>query len=322
MSLLSGPHAPILTVTLNPALDFAGSVARVLPNRKLRMGTVLTDPGGGGINMARVIARLGGQAIAAVSLGGVLGAEIARLLAADGIAQLSLPCPGDSRQSLSVTDDSDGKQYRFVMPGPEWSGEMAGDALDILAGAMRPGGWVALSGSNPPGMADGFALDLARRVNASGASLLVDTSGPALKALAAARAGIAVLRIDGPEAEFLAGRPLPERSDTAAFARDLVARGVAQVAVLARGSDGNILADATGAWHARAVPVQVVSAVGAGDSFAAGLLLGRARGGDWPEALALAAACATATCLMPATRLGSAVDVARLLAEGAITRMA
>ncbi len=322
MSLLSGPHAPIVTVTLNPALDFAGSVAQVLPNRKLRMGAVLVDPGGGGINIARVVARLGGQARAAVSLGGVLGDEIARLLDAEGIARLALPCPGSSRQSLSVTDEGDGKQYRFVMPGPEWSPDLADEALEILAAAVPRGGWVALSGSNPPGLADGFALDLARRVEAAGGALLVDTSGAALKALAAARAGIAVLRIDGPEAEFLAGRPLPERADTAAFARDLVARGVAQVAVLARGSDGNILATADGAWHARAVPVQVVSAVGAGDSFAAGLLLGRARGGDWPEALALAAACASATCLMPATRLGEAADIARLLAEGAITRMA
>ena len=322
MSLLSGPHAPILTVTLNPALDFAGAVAQVLPNRKLRMGSVLTDPGGGGINMARIVARLGGKATAAVSLGGVLGAEIARLLAADGIAQLSLPCAGDSRQSLSVTDDSDGRQYRFVMPGPEWDAAGADAALDTLAGAMQPGGWVALSGSNPPGLDHGFAARLAQRVAAGGASLLVDTSGPALKALAAVQADIAVLRIDRAEAEDLAGRPLPLAQDTAAFAQALVGRGVAQVVALARGAEGNVLATAAGAWHARAVPVEVISAVGAGDSFAAGLLLGRARGGDWPDALALAAACATATCMRPATRLGSARDIAHYLAQGKITRLA
>lgn len=322
MSLLSGPHAPIVTVTLNPALDFAGSVARVEANRKLRLGEVLTDPGGGGINIARVVARLGGAATAAVSLGGVLGGEIARLLDAEGVARLALPCPGPSRQSLSVTDDSDGRQYRFVMPGPAWTDALEQEALAVLAGAVPRGGWMALSGSNPPGMAEDFAAQLARRVAAAGGALLVDTSGAALRVLAEAQANIAILRIDGPEAEFLAGHPLPERADTAAFARDLVARGVARAVVLARGSDGNILATDAGTWHARAVPVRVVSAVGAGDSLAAGLLLGRARGGDWPEALALAAACATATCLMPATRLGEAADIARVLAEGAITRMA
>lgn len=322
MRLLAGPHAPIVTVTLNPALDFAGEVPQVLPNRKLRLGAVLEDPGGGGINIARVVARLGGRARAAVSLGGVLGDEIARLLDAEGIDRLALPCPGPSRQSLSVTDESDGKQYRFVMPGPEWGEALAHEALEVLAAAVPAGGWVALSGSNPPGLADDFAIRLAARVAAGGGALLVDTSGPALAALARARAGIAVLRIDRVEAEFLAGQPLPEAADTAAFARELVARGVAQVVVLARGSEGNILADATGTWHARAVPVDVVSAVGAGDSLAAGLLLGRARGGDWPEALALAAACATATCVMPATRLGRADDIARFLADGAITRMA
>lgn len=322
MSLLSGAHAPILTVTLNPALDFAGSVAQVLPNRKLRLGEVLTDPGGGGINIARVVTRLGGQARAAVSLGGVLGDEIARLLDEAGIDRLALPCPGPSRQSLSVTDASNGKQYRFVMPGPVWTEALTRQALEALAAAVPTGGWVALSGSNPPGLADDFATHLAARVAAGGGALLVDTSGPALLALAEARAGIAVLRIDRVEAEFLAGRPLPEHADTAGFAQDLVAQGVAEVVVLARGSEGNILADASGAWHARAVPVEVVSAVGAGDSFAAGLLLGRARGGDWPQALALAAACATATCMMPATRLGHAGDIARFLAQGAITRLA
>lgn len=321
MTELPRAQAPILTATLNPALDLAGDVAQVLPNRKLRLGAPIIDPGGGGINIARLVTRLGGQALAAVSLGGALGAQVATLLEGEGIASLALPCPGDTRLSLAVTDTASGDQFRFSLPGPQWDAAQAEAALAQLAGAVTPGGWLALSGSNPPGVPAGFAADLAGRVAQAGGRMLADISGPPLQALASARARIAVLRLDRAEAEALAGRTLPRREDTARFARKLVRDGVAEVVALARGADGNILSDGCATWHARAVPVRVVSAVGAGDSFVAGLLLARARGSDWPEALALAAACATATCMQPATRLGSAEAVAAYLAQGRITPM-
>lgn len=319
--LLAGPHAPILTVTLNPALDLAAGCAQVRPNQKLRLDSVLLDPGGGGINIARVIAALGGRARAAVSLGGPLGAEIATMLAEAGIETLALPAPGHTRLSLAVENRAEANQYRFSLPGPDWDETAAETALQQLTAAAPAGGWVALSGSSPPGVPDDFALALAHGVAGAGARLLVDTSGPQLRRLVAARAKIAVLRLDRLEAEGLAGAPLPERADSAGFARRLIAEGVAQIVVVARGADGNILADARGAWHATALPVTIVSAVGAGDSFVAGLLIAEARGADWPQALALAAACATATCLQPATRLAQPDDVARLLAQGRVMAM-
>lgn len=319
--MLTGAHAPILTVTLNPALDLAASTAEVRPNRKLRLDRPMIDPGGGGINISRVIATLGGHAPAAVSLGGPLGAQVRTMLVEAGIEILDLPAPGDTRLSLAVNNDADGNQYRFSLPGPDWNPAQAQAALDCLAGAAPAGGWVALSGSNPPGIPEDFAIELAGRVEAAGASLLVDISGPQLRRLVSARIGFAVLRLDRAETEGLAGRPLPTRADTADFARELVASGVAKVAVLARGDDGNILANATGTWHATALPITVNSAVGAGDSFVAGLLTGHARGADWPQALALAAACATSTCLQPATRLAQADDVARCLAQGRVVAM-
>src|SRR5699024_7030998 len=129
----------------------------------------------------------------------------------------------------------------------------------------------------------------------AGGHLLADTSGPALRHLVTAPANIAMLRMNREEAEFLAGHPLPERADTVALIQDLIARGVAETVVLARGADGNILGNRAGIWHAKAVQVETISAVGAGDSFAAGLILGHARGGDWQDIMDLAASCAIAT---------------------------
>ena len=60
----------ILTVTLNPALDLATSVDSVVPGVKLRCGPARTDPGGGGINVSRAIALLGGTSRCLVALAG------------------------------------------------------------------------------------------------------------------------------------------------------------------------------------------------------------------------------------------------------------
>ncbi len=61
---------PVLTLTLNPALDMATDVPRLIPDEKLRCSEPRLDPGGGGINVARAIHALGGEALALVALGG------------------------------------------------------------------------------------------------------------------------------------------------------------------------------------------------------------------------------------------------------------
>jgi 6-phosphofructokinase 2 len=140
---------PILTVTLNPALDLATSAEAVRPGPKLRCDEPRADPGGGGINVSRMIQRLGGQARAFVALGGATGVRLAGLLEREGIACVPFTGPGETRESLSVTDRTSGGQYRFVMPGPHWTktrGEAATRAVVRAAGA---GAIVVLSGSLP-----------------------------------------------------------------------------------------------------------------------------------------------------------------------------
>lgn len=313
-------QAPILTVTLNPALDLATSIDRVLPDVKLRCAAPKADPGGGGINVSRAIRRLGGESRAAVSLGGPHGQRLCELLAQEGVATVPLPAPGETRLSLAVTETRTGAQFRFMLPGPVWSAGDADAAVAAVACAARPGGHVVLSGSTPPGVAEDFSIRLLRGLPQS--QVVVDTSGAALATAAEARAGLAVLRMDGAEAEELAGRPLFSRADSAAFAMDLVAAGAAQVVMVARGGDGNILASAEGVWHAEALRVKVVSKVGAGDSFVAGYTLARARGEDLPGALAWAAAAASAACMTPATELCRREDVERLHEMGCVTQMA
>ncbi|MCC5971822.1 MAG: 1-phosphofructokinase family hexose kinase [Pararhodobacter sp.] len=312
---------PILTITLNPALDIAADAPHVIAGPKLRLSDPVIEPGGGGINVARAIALLGGQARALAALGGVTGAQMEALIADQGVALVPFAVAGETRQSLTVTDQSDGRQFRFVLPGPQWSADMAAQLLSAAGQAAPPGGWVVLSGSQPPGVAADFPARLARRLAESEARLVVDTSGAALVQMVAGGADPApwCLRMDQAEAEEQAGRALPDVADSLAFAGELVARGVAQVVVLARGADGSVLVGEGARLHCRPPQVPVKSKVGAGDSFTGAFTLAMARSGDTAEALRQGTAAAAAAVMTASTELCRRADTERLARAGVLT---
>jgi len=208
----------ILTITLNPTVDYATSAPRVIPERKLRCSDPAIDPGGGGINVARAIRQLGGKATALVAIGGSTGAHLLQLLALEGVPTVAFQGPGETRKSFSVIDGETEEQFRFVMPGPSWKDTDITRGLASIDQATDRGTLVVLSGSQPPGVAKEFPSILAEHISGRGARLFVEPSGPALMNLVQApHETIQVLRMDSAEAEELAGRSLPEPSDTTTF---------------------------------------------------------------------------------------------------------
>ncbi len=313
-------QTPILTLTLNPALDMATEVPELLPGHKLRCSEPMLDPGGGGLNVSRAIKGLGGDSLALVALGGLTGDRLAGLIRADGVTFLSLLGPGETRQSLTVTEQASGRQYRFMLPGPVWGAAERARVFTLLSATARPGGFSVISGSQPPGVPKDFPAQLAASMPES--RVVLDTSGPALvEAVARPIPGLEVLRMDGEEAEGLAGRGLATLAETADFAQGLVRRGVARRVVVARGAEGNVLATAEGRLFARAPRVEVKSTVGAGDSFVGALVLAMARGQSDGEALAMGSAAAGAAVMSDATQLCRAEDVMRLLHECVVSEV-
>ncbi|MCC5976189.1 MAG: 1-phosphofructokinase family hexose kinase [Rubellimicrobium sp.] len=305
----------ILTVTLNPALDLATAVDHVVPNLKLRCDPAHTDPGGGGINVSRAIALLGGRSRCLVALGGDTGRRMARLLAEAGIDLVLHETSGETRSSFAVVDRQTGEQFRFMLPGPHWSvADVAAVRARVLSEA-RPDGLVVLSGSLPPGAPGEMVPDLCAALAAAGARVVADTSGPALFALAA-QGGAArphVLRMNHAEADMLADRPLPDLAASADFASSLVARGVAEVVIVARGPEGSVLATGGLRLHSRAADVPVKSKVGAGDSFVGSFTLALAEGAELAQALTRGVAAASAAVMTDGTLLCRPEDVARLI---------
>lgn len=313
-------QTPIVTLTLNPALDMSTEVPRLVPDEKLRCAEPVLDPGGGGLNVSRAVMTLGGESLALVALGGLTGDRLAGLIRTEGVPFLALTAPGETRQSLTVTEKATGHQFRFMLPGPIWAEADQERVFTLLRASARAGAFGVISGSQPPGVPLDFPARLARAM--PGLMVILDTSGPALtEAVSHPIPGLEVLRMDGYEAEQLAGRPLTARADTADFAESLVRRGVARAVIVARGADGSVLASAGERLHCAAASVKVVSTIGAGDSFVAGYVLARARGQNNAAALSLASAAASSAVTTPATELCRAADVMRLLPECTVSSL-
>lgn len=313
-------QASILTLTLNPALDMASSVAVMVPDEKLRCSEPQLDPGGGGLNVSRAVHALGGESLALVALGGLTGDRLAELIRREGVMFLGITGPGETRQSLTVNEQATGRQFRFMLPGPIWGEEDQERVFMLLRAAGKPGGFAVISGSQPPGVPIDFPAKLAAAM--AGMRVVLDTSGTALtQAVQHPIPGLEVLRMDGEEAEALAGRRLESRGDTADYAQGLVRRGVARKVIVARGADGSVLADTDTRLFAKAPKVKVNSKVGAGDSFVGGYVLALARGQSEGAALAQGVAAAAAAVMSAATELCRAADVARLLPEAAVSEV-
>ncbi len=306
--------ARIVTLTLNPAIDVASEAAAVRPTEKIRTFADRFDPGGGGVNVARVIAALGGEAHALVLAGGATGQWLGELLNAAGIGWERVPIAGRSRVSLTVHDRSSGLEYRFVPEGPrvteaEWQAVLA--RLATLDAA-----WLVASGSLPPGVPDDFYARVGALARARGLRFALDTSGPALRAAAAAGAGIAVLKVSLGELESLRRRRLATAAAQDAEAAALVRAGAADRVAVSLGEEGALLATAAGVRRLAGPAVTVRSAVGAGDSFLAALVLALARGAD--DGAALAAGVAAGT--IAVTRVGTA-QVVRAEVEALAERL-
>src|SRR5208337_3241715 len=137
----------IITLTLNPAVDLACEADAIITIRKVRTTTEQFDPGGGGINVARVVRELGGEALAVLLTGGGTGRFLQELLDEARVECLSIPVGGRTRVSVTVHERSTGLEYRFVPEGPPISAAEWDAVLDALG--RIEGGWVVASGSLP-----------------------------------------------------------------------------------------------------------------------------------------------------------------------------
>jgi len=304
----------IITLTLNPAVDLATEAETIFPTRKVRSATEQFDPGGGGINVARVVRELGGEALAIVLVGGGTGRFLQELLTAARVECLTIPVAGLTRVSVTVHERTTGLEYRFVPEGPpisasEW--DAVRDGLDRVEGD-----WVVASGSLPRGAPEDAYAHIARACARRGQRFVLDSSGAALKA--ALGNSLALIKPSLGELEGVVGRRLTDPREQEHEAMELVRAGAAEMIAVSLGAAGGILATRDGVLRMSAPEVQVRSAVGAGDSFVAAMTLALANGMAPRDALARGIAAGSAAVMRYGTAHPQRADIEELY--GQITR--
>jgi 6-phosphofructokinase 2 len=303
----------IITLTMNPAIDVSTSVDRVEPTRKLRCAAGRRDPGGGGINVARVATRLGADVTAIYPIGGYAGQLLKGLVDQDGIASIAVPGDGETREDFTVFDETTGEQYRFVLPGPQLYPAEWQACLKTLEGLVRNGDYVCASGGLPPGVPDDLYARVAAIATAKGARLALDASGPALKA--GLTDGVYLIKPNLNELRELTGAALDDETAMVTACRGLIERGTVEVVALSLGAAGAILVTADEAWRASALPIHPVSSVGAGDSFLGAMMWALTSKLTLKESFRHAVAAGSASLLAEGTELCRPEDVRRLISE-------
>ncbi len=298
----------VVTLTMNPALDVATRIESVAPEIKLRCGAPGFHPGGGGINVARAIRFLGGEASAVYAAGGHTGAKLTQLLEAEGIARRAIAIGGTTRESLVVYEESTGLQYRFNMPGPDLRADEWIACLEAVF-ELAPQ-YIVASGSLPGGVPAELYGEITRYARQYGIRVIVDTAGAALRRTVGK--GVFMIKPNLRELERFAGVALSDEAQIRAAGQRLIGEGLAEVIVVSLGAAGAALITGDAYQPLRAPIVPIRSKVGAGDSMVGGMVLRLAQGWDLLDAARFGVAAGSAAVMTAGTMLCRRDDAERL----------
>lgn len=279
------------------------------PERKLRTSPPLTFPGGGGINVSRVAKVLGGIGISIFTAGRATGQLLRELVDQHGLLTRVVPISGWTRVSTTAFERSTGQEYRITPPGPELN---TGEWEACLGAALEfESSYIVATGSLPRGVPADFYARLAHEAKRRSRRVVLDCSGDALKL--ALDEGVYAVKPNARELRTLFGRMDDDGPDALEhMAGELVASGKAEIVAVSMGAEGALLCGPGGSLRIATPKVEVKSAVGAGDSFVGGMIMGLARDLSVEDAFALGVAAGSAAVLTAGSELCRREDVERL----------
>ena len=289
----------IYTVTLNPALDKTVTIPRFALDSVNRISELREDPGGKGINVSKVIAKLGGTSRAIALLGGAVGEKIELALERMGIDVWAFEANGETRTNTKVVDPVLDTHTDINEPGPEATLALLDGMLASLADAIQEGDIVVLSGSLPKGAPVATYETWCRTCSGAGAMVFLDADGDALSHGLKALPYLA--KPNDAELSRICGRELKDVTAIASEARAIVERGVSRV-VVSMGGAGALFAESGGTLLAHSPKVPVGSTVGAGDSVVAALAFAEERGMSLEETARLSMATGAANVMQSGTQ--------------------
>jgi fructose-1-phosphate kinase PfkB-like protein len=287
----------IVCAAANPSID------RLFEVEELRVGGVHRPAqqaqvaGGKGLNAARAVATLGAEVRVVAILAGHAGRWLEHELEREGIPLEPIWVDGESRSSLSVADRAGTGLTEFYERGVTITVDGWRQFAEAASRLARAATWLTVSGSLPPGApADGYRM--------------LDPACPvAADTIETRPARLALTKLNATEAASLTGLQTGTAEGALAAARQLsCGEGAGAVT-----PDGSALAGTLAAPG----PYPV----GSGDSFLAGLVVARAAGAAWEDALGLALGAAAANAAVPGAGRFARIDAERLAERAVVSRV-
>jgi 1-phosphofructokinase len=296
----------IITVTLNPAVDQTLALERFVPGDTNRVRESRIDPGGKGINVARVLRELGRESMATGLAPGSLGKFVEHSLLELGILCDFVHTRGQTRTNLTVVDEESHETTLFSYRGPEIDPRHMHTLETRIKRYLSPSDWLVIAGSIPPPIPSQAYPRLMEIARTAGASSVLDADAEALEVGLSGRPD--VVKSNHHEAERLLGRSL-ESDEGMLEAADEMRHFGASVAIITAGRRGAVAVSDEGAWWVFPPETVVASATGAGDALLAGLLYKLDEGGTLQDGLRWGTAAGAAACLSSGTQLCRRQDV-------------
>ena len=301
----------IYTVTLNPALDKTVEIPSLTVDAVNRITSVRTDPGGKGINVSKVISKLGGKSIAAGILGGDTGRAILSALESMGLTTCFHFVEGETRTNMKIIDPEAHTNTDINEPGVTVSEEILGELLTELLGKVTEKDIVVISGSMPKGSPQDTYYTWTKAFREKGAKVILDADGELLKA--GLKASPYLIKPNNHELSALTGKTLETPKELEETARSLMKEYGIQKTVVSMGSAGALYVTADETIYAEGIKVPVGSTVGAGDSVVAALAVAEESGMSLEETVCLSTATGAANVMCSGTQAAEYEVIEKLI---------
>lgn len=270
----------IVTVSMNPAVDMTLTVEQLAVDGVNRVVETRLDPGGKGINVAKMVKSLGGETLATGIIGGKNGEYICEQLDALGIPHDFVIGTGSTRTNYKISDRTLRTMTELNESGAPVSEEILEQVWQKIDGATKAGDCVVIAGTNPPNMPADTIAKWIERLNAKGVITGLDTIGEPMRLGIAARP--TVIKPNQQELSDLFGEQLHYMRDVIAAAHRLVLQGVEHV-IVSMGAEGALFVSKNEMLRGYGLKVPVASTVGAGDTTMATVLYDLQQGKNWEE---------------------------------------
>lgn len=306
---------PILTLTVNPAIDRIVSVDRLVFEDRAYIESTTEAAGGRGINAARVLASFGAQAVAIATSG---GRKFEEQLQRDGFGKELVKIRSNIRTNLTISDRQ-GLSVKMNERGPALTAAEEKRIAAAVEKLLPQASWLMLCGSLPPETDDRLYAKLIQLAVKHQVETLLDTDGDAL--LRGVEAQPTIVKPNQSEAERLLNTVLITRSQSIDAVLRIKNMGPRSV-VLSLGSRGVIASTPSeGVLEVAPPPVQVLCPIGAGDALAAAIVWSLDRGDSFGDALRWGVAAGTASSMLPGINLAGLEQARAIYPQTQVTRI-